>query len=107
MKHYSDLATPYSGHAIRALRVAMYGIKEKCLYLDAVRQILGDDVCDPCPRCDGTGQADEFSQCSHCAGYGIVYAISLDELQRRREAVLALHPDAEVQGWQPTLTPRW
>lgn len=105
MQRYSDRATPFSGFAIRTRRMLLCGIKEKYLYLDAVRRILGDDVGDPCPRCDGTGQADELSQCSHCAGYGIVYAISLDELERRRQAVL--HPDAGVQGWQPTLTPRW
>jgi len=107
MQSYSDRATPFSGFAIRARRVAVYGIKEKYLYLGETRRIFGNDVCDPCPRCDRTGQADEFSQCSHCAGFGMVYAISLDELQRRREAVLALHPDAGVQGWEPTLTPRW
>ncbi|ABE43255.1 hypothetical protein [Polaromonas sp. JS666] len=107
MQHYSDRATPFSGFAIRTRRMLLCGIREKYLYLDETRRILGNDVSDPCPRCDGTGLADAFSQCSHCAGYGMVYAISLDELERRREAVLALFPDAGVQGWQPTLTPRW
>ena len=109
MKHYSSLASPFNGHAIRSRRSATFGLKGQCLFRAEVRQILGDDTTMPCPRCAGTGLVGPFwwDMCPHCRGLGITYAISLDELDRRRQAVLALHPDAGLQGWQPGLTPRW
>lgn len=50
--------------------------------------------------CEGTGLIDGVD-CPACLSFGVVYAVSLEELQALRRKVLAEYPDAEVADWRP------
>jgi hypothetical protein len=67
-----------------------------------VREML-DDITEPCATCEGTGLHDvnRSDACPVCHGFGVVYSVSLEELEKRRQAVLSVYPDCGVEDWQP------
>ena len=67
--------------------------------------LLGD-VTAPCTTCGGTGLHGTYGAigwhtCPTCHGLGEVYAVSMEELESRRQKALESYLDAGVPDWRP------
>jgi hypothetical protein len=84
---------------------ALTGFKPIGPHTGLVRDLLGD-VTAPCLECGGTGLSGSYGgmgwrACPACHGFGVVYAISLEELQARRQKVLESYLEAGISNWRP------
>lgn len=84
---------------------ALYGFKPMGVHKRLVDDLLGN-VTKPCNTCDGTGLYGTYGSmgwhaCPDCHGFGVVYSISLKELEAGRRKVLEAYPEAGVDGWTP------
>lgn len=84
---------------------ALYGLKPMSNPPGLVRELLAD-VTMTCETCEGTGINGSYGgmgwrACPTCHGFGVVYTISLAELEARRRKVLEAYPDVGAANWRP------
>ena len=98
-------AKPRGVNTLRLVFQLEFGINPTIYNAKLVRELLGDSM-RPCTLCNGSGAFGTsggmgWMKCPACLGMGEVYAISDEELQRRRQLVLEAYPDAGLPEWEP------
>lgn len=91
----------YTMHEAMARYQSRYGLKPMGPHCGMADELLRDATVD-CDVCLGRGLrdvgGDRWESCQRCSGFGSVFALSADEIQRRRQRVLDAYPGAEAQA---------